>query len=183
MKWYFVAFAILSMMAYSCKNKEKNHFVTDINSLESKLDSLDQIVQDTAQETDFAVVKNVEKTLQKVKKHYTPDTVSQSFAEKINAYKQIKEALSSNSGNLAKAKQSIPEIQSKLSDLKHDIENGVNKRDKYQEFIDYETKKVRQVEELLNYYINTNNQFYSRYDSLNPIIHQFADSLKTVSHE
>jgi hypothetical protein len=74
-------------------------------------------------------------------------------------------------------KQSIPEVRQKVEDLKHDIDNGVGEREKYEEYINFEKKKIADIEEVLNYYLETRNKFYNRYDSLHPIVTNFADSL------
>lgn len=183
MKWYFVVFAGLALTLSSCKNENKKELLTEIDSMEKTLDSLETVAEDTTRYRKTDIVASVRNTILKVKNNYKPDTIDYVLAEQMNSYKEIRKAISKNSGNLAKAKQTIPEVKEKLEDLRHDIENGVNDRDKYQEFINYEKSKISEIEQVLSYYIETTNTYYKRYDSLHPIIDRIGDSLLEISNE
>lgn len=183
MKWYFVAIALLGLTVTSCKNENKKELLSEIDKMENTLDSLSSVAYDTTRYRSTDVVASVRATILRVKNNYMPDTIDYVLADQMNSYKEIRKALSKNSGNLAKAKQTIPEVQEKLTDLKHDIENGVNDRDKYQEYINYEKSKISEIEQVLSYYIETTNKYYTRYDSLHPIIKNVGDSLAEISHE
>ncbi len=171
-----VAFFIISFL-FSCKNEQKTKHLHEINTMEQDLDSLSSVANDTTQQRPGRLSMNVEETIQKVKNNYLPDTINYSVAKMMNNYKEIKKAVMSNSGNLAKVKQSIPEVRQKVKDLKHDIENGVGERERYEEYINFEKKKIADIKDVLNYYLETRNKFYNRYDSLHPIVTNFADSL------
>lgn len=172
----FIPFLIVAFLI-SCKDEQKMKYLENVSSLENELDSLERIANDSTRRTSFNVNMSVRNTIIKVKNNYLPDTIDYAVAEMMNDYKEIRKALSSNSGNLAKAKQSIPEVEQKLADLKHDIENGVGERERYQEYIEFEQKKIEDIKEVLDYYVKTNEKFYKRYDSLHPIVSNFADSL------
>ncbi len=164
-------------LLFSCKNEQKTKHLQEINTMEKDLDSLSSVANDTTQRRPGSLNMNVEETIQKVKNNYLPDTINYSVAKMMNNYKEIKKAVMSNSGNLAKVKQSIPEVRQKVQDLKHDIENGVGEREKYEEYINFEKRKIADIKDVLNYYLETRNKFYNRYDSLHPIVTNFADSL------
>jgi len=171
-----VAFFVISLL-FSCKDELKTKHLQEISAMEQDLDSLSNVANDTTQRRPVNLNMNVQKTIQKVKNNYLPDTINYAVAKMMNNYKEIKKAVMSNSGNLAKVKQSIPEVRQKVEDLKHDIDNGVGEREKYEEYINFEKKKIADIEEVLNYYLETRNKFYNRYDSLHPIVTNFADSL------
>lgn len=177
MKWYLITAALISITFSSCSNGEKKEFLTEIEQMESKLDSMKAVANDSTIHFPNQVNISVRNTILKIKNNYTPDTIDYKLAEKINGYKEIRKAVSKNSGNLAKVKQTIPEVEKKLADLKHDIENNVNDREKYQEFINYEQAKVKEIETVLSYYIETTEKYYNRYDSLHPIVNHIGDSL------
>lgn len=183
MKYYFVAIAAMGIVLSSCKNENKNDLLSEIDQMEETLDSLDHIANDTTRLRTNDIISSVREDILNVKNNYMPDTIDYVLAEQMNSYKEIRKVLSKNSGNLAKAKQTIPEVQEKLSDLRHDIENGVNDRDKYQEFVNFEKSKVAEIEEVLGYYLETTNTYYDRYDSLHPVIKNLGDSLIEVSNE
>ena len=177
MKWYFIAVATLGLTMTSCKNENKKELISEIERMESKLDSLLTVANDTTRYRAEDIVTSVRATILKVKQNYMPDTIDYVLADQMNSYKEIRKAVSKNSGNLAKTKQTIPEVLTKLDDLKHDIKNGINDRDKYQDFINYEQTKIDEIEQVLSYYIETTNKYYNRYDSLHPIIKKIGDSL------
>lgn len=183
MRWYFAVIATLGLVIASCGNKNKNEFLTEIDEMESTLDSLDSVAKDTTRYYATDIVASVRNTILKVKNNYMPDTIDVELAEQMNAYKEIRKAVSKNSGNIAKAKQTIPEVQEKLKDLRHDIENGVNDREKYRDFINYEKSKISEIEEVLSYYIETTEKYYNRYDSLHPVIKNLGDSLAEIANE
>ncbi|WP_146194193.1 hypothetical protein [Brumimicrobium oceani] len=183
MKWFFVAIAVLTLSITSCENDNKTELLSQIDQMENTLDSLETIVKDTAGYSSAEMIASVRATILKVKTNYVADTIDYDLAEQMNSYKDIRKGISKNSGNLAKAKQTIPEVQQKLSDLRHDIENGVNDRDKYQEFINFEQSKVHEIEEVLRYYVETNEKYHNTYDELHPIIKQLGDSLVNAKNE
>ena len=93
--------------------------------MENELDSLENITSNDNRRSGENISMKIDNTILKVKNNYLPDTIDYAVAEMMNDYKEIMKALQSNSGNLAKAKQSIPEVKQKVDDLEHDIKNGV----------------------------------------------------------
>jgi len=174
---------VLSAFIISCNDSKKNKHLEDIAIMETTLDSLSIIAYDTTRENSTEITSSIKESILKIKNNFGTDTIDYVLAEKINAYKEIRTVISINSGNLAKVKQVIPEVQKKLIDLKHDIENGINDRDKYTEFIDFEKSKVNEVKSVLSYYLKTSDEYFKKYDSLHPIIKNLGDSLEQVSHE
>src|SRR5690554_629897 len=77
----------------------------------------------------------------------------------------------------------LPEVQEKLKDLKHDIEKGVNDRDKYQDYINYERNKVDEIKEVWSYYRETTDEYYKLFDSLHPVIKNLGDSLARSAND
>lgn len=183
MKKYFFILFIGILAFYGCNNKERGKYITEIDSMSATLDSLKTIANDTLGQNTQKMSQSVHKTIQIIKRNYNSDTVDLQWAKRIDAYKEIEDALSINSGNLAKAKQAIPEVQLKVADLRHDIKNGVNDRDKYQEFIDFEQAKVKDIKKVLSYYIETNIKYRERYDSLQPLMEKLSASFSRDSNE
>ncbi len=168
---------------YSCKNKDRENYIQEIDEMSATLDSLKIIAYNTTGQSIQPISQSVHQTVQQIKQNYNADTIDLQTAKKIDAYKEIESAISINSGNLAKAKQAIPEVQQKIEDLKHDIENGVNDRDKYQEYIAFEKSKIKDIENVLSYYIKTKRSYQDRYDSLHPIMKNMAATFFSASNE
>lgn len=177
-------FSLLALVIFfSCKDQQKEKYLSEVGNMEKELDSLSALANDTSKRVPHNVTMDVRNTIIKVKNNYLPDTIDYAIANMMNDYKEIRKAVESNSGNLAKVKQVLPEIDQKVEDLKHDIENGVGEREKYEEYIAYEKKKINDIKEVLDYYLETNKKFYSRYDSLHPIVSNFADSLVNANKQ
>lgn len=168
---------VISVTLIGCKDQQKEKYLTQLNDLQITLDCIDSSATNINTLRIDSITQNVNKTLKKIKLNYNQDTISLSFAEKIESYKEISPALSTNSGNLAKVKMALPEIQKKIEDLQHDIDNGVNNREKYPDFVTFEKGKVEKIKKIMDYYIETNTRYCQRYDSLQPIMERFIQDL------
>ena len=183
MKLELIVALVLTISITSCSNTDKKKHLSEINTMETTLDSLSAIAFDTTRPNTTKIVASVRETIAHVKEYYMPDTIDYILANQMNSYKEIRKVISRNSGNIAKAKQAIPEVKQKLADLKHDIENGVNDREKYDAYINYEKAKIEEIESVLSYYLETTDEYFKRYDSLHPIIKNLGDSLERASHD
>ncbi len=181
---YLIAFIALTALGISgCQDQHKKQHVASLNQMQSTLDSISSLVNDTNRRNTHTIDMAVRNTIIQVKNNYLPDTINYEVAERMNDYKEIRKALSSNSGNYAKVKQAIPEVQQKIEDLKQDIQNGVGNRDKYEEYIQFERQKIQDIKDIFSYYQKTNKKFIDRFDSLHPIVSEFADSLTQLNNE
>ncbi|MGM0478795.1 MAG: hypothetical protein ACQERC_06200 [Bacteroidota bacterium] len=180
---FFALTGLIFFGSSGCQDQHKKQHIAELDDMQSTLDSISSQVNDTNRRNTHTINMAVRNTIIQVKNNYLPDTINYEVAERMNDYKEIRKALSSNSGNYAKVKQAIPEVQQKIEDLKHDIENGVGNRDKYDEYIQFERKKIQDIKDIFSYYQKTNKQFIDRFDSLHPIVSSFADSLTQINNE
>ncbi|PHR45068.1 MAG: hypothetical protein COA32_13795 [Fluviicola sp.] len=169
---------LLPLIIWSCKDQEKSSYLEEIEVMTLKLDSLETVSKNQNTDSIPRIVLTIEETIHKVKKNYIADTIDLKIATMMNKYKDAKKSLSSNTGNLAKAKDAIPEVKEKLKDLKHDIENGVGDREKYEQYINFEKSKIEEIEEILNYYIKTSTKYINQFRTAHPKVTNFADSLE-----
>lgn len=169
---------ILPLLILSCKDQEKSSYLDEIEVMNTKLDSLESTAENQKTDSIPQIVMTIEDMIHKVKENYIADTIDLEIAALMNRYKDAKKSLSSNTGNLAKAKNAIPEVKEKLKDLKHDIENGVGNREKYQEYINFEVNKIQEIESILKYYIETNKKYLNQFEKAHPKVKSFADSLE-----
>lgn len=169
---------IIPLFVWGCKDQEKSTYLNEIDAMTTKLDSLNTLSVNQKNDSVSYVVNTIEKLIDRVKRNYIADTINLEIAALMNRYKDAKKSISSNTGNLAKAKDAIPEVQGKLNDLKHDIENGVGDREKYKEYINFEKNKIQEIESILDYYIKTNKKYMKQFNEAHPKVQRFADSLK-----
>ena len=174
---YFIV--ILPLFYLGCKDQEKSAYLEEVSEISTNLDSLETVSEKQKTDSIPIIVNTIEKTIGKVKENYVADTIYLELAALMNRYKDAKKSLSSNTGNLAKAKDAIPEVKSKLEDLRHDIENGVGDREKYEEYIRFERNKVQEIDSILSYYIQTNEKYIEQFSNAHPKVQHFADSLES----
>lgn len=177
MSLYKYIVIIFPLLIWGCKDQEKSSYLEEIEVMNSKIDSLDNISKNQNNDSIPEIVRTIEKTIDKVKKNYVADTIDLELAALMNRYKDAKKSLSSNTGNLSKAKGAIPEVKEKLEHLKHDIQNGVGDREKYKEYINFEKNKIQEIESILDYYIKTNKKYLEQFKNAHPQVKDFADSL------
>ena len=91
----------------ACGNESKQNHLQEVNKMEAVLDSLHVLAFNTSSSSmsQDDLITSVQNTLQNLKKNYNSDTIDYELAKKLDAYKEIENALSINTGNLAKAKQ------------------------------------------------------------------------------
>ncbi|HLW40246.1 MAG TPA: hypothetical protein VKX31_07635 [Brumimicrobium sp.] len=186
MKHSFYGLIFLSAFFFtSCGNESQQKYLQEVDEMEAVLDSLyliafnaplDRIPQDS-------LIASVRKTLNNVKRNYNSDTIDYEMAKKLDAYKEIENALSINSGNLAKAKQAIEDTQKKVEALEYDIRKGINDRNSYQNFIEFEKNKIKEIENVLEYYLEKHHAYQTRYDSLHPVVLELVAQLEKKKHE
>lgn len=174
---------IFPLLVLSCKDQEKSSYLEEVKVMSSKLDSLSNTAKDQTSDSIRQVVKTIEETINKVKENYIADTIDLDLAAMMNSYKDVQKVLSSNTGNLAKAKDAIPQVKEKLEHLKHDIENGVGNREKYEEYMNFEKGKIQEIESILKYYIDTNTEYLKKFKTVHPKVKNFADSLEVKNAE
>lgn len=177
MKYLFIL--IIGALIISCKDEQKQVYLNEISSMERELDSMQSLVDKHRVDTLSALISHIKNKTSEVQKNYYTDTVDYDVANMMNSFKLVRKGLSSNSGNLAKVRNSIPEVKEKLSDLRFDITKGVGKRNKYREYINYEKEKIKQIEEILSYYIETKEKYIVLYKETAPKVDAFIKELKS----
>ncbi|MCC5924487.1 MAG: hypothetical protein JJT77_11940 [Crocinitomicaceae bacterium] len=174
----FIFFLGLSSMLWSCKDSVREEYLTAIATMEQELDSMLLIAEANRIDTLPKLIDHIKNRTLEVSKYYVPDTIDLEIAKMMNLYRDVRKAMSSNSGNLAKVKNSIPEVKQKLADLRYDIENGLGDREKYSEFVNFERSKVNQIKEILNYYLDVKQEFTDVFRETDPQVQSFIRELK-----
>lgn len=163
----WIVVTVLFVAVVSCNNSEKEAYISEVDGMIVRLDSLKEIADANVLDSLPFIIDRVKKNTKRFAASYKGDTIDLQIGEMINLYKSVRKGLSRNSGNLAKVRVSIPETVEALTNLKSDISNGVGERDKYQEHILFERDKVDQIDTLLSVYLKNNDEYLSLYEELN----------------
>ena len=153
--------------------------LAEIQTMHNTLDSLESITENNRIDTLTQLVDYIKTNTEEVINNYYTDTIDYAVAKMMNNYKDTRKAFSKNSGNLAKARQAIPEVRESLNDLRHDIEHGVGQRDKYEEFVGFEKGKVKQIKEILTYYLETKEKYTALFIETDKEVLEFIEKLKS----
>ena len=179
MKYIIFLVLMVAGLMMSCKDAQKQKYQDEISSMEKDLDSMEQLAEQNRIDTLPKLINRIKNKTLEVQQNYYTDTIDYEVADMMNDFKQARKGLSSNSGNLAKVRNSIPEVKQKLSDLSFDIDHGVGDRSRYQEYIDYEKEKVLQIEEILTYYLDNKKKYLKLYNEAAPKVDAFIKELKS----
>lgn len=174
---------LLPLLFWGCQDQQKSAYLNDLEKMNVKLDSLAVVSQNQRTDSSRQVINSIEMTIERVKENYFADTIDLELAAMMNSYKDAQKVLSSNTGNLAKARDAIPEVQEKVQHLQHDIENGAGDRERYTEYINFEKDKIEEIETILDYYISTNQEYINKYRTIHPKVKNFADSLESINEK
>ena len=176
----FIIFVFIGLFFFSCQDKERAALLDRVEEMHEMLDSMKTVADESQIDTLHLLVEHIKQRTSVVKKYYIPDTVEYNIARMMNDYKEVRKALSTNSGNLSKVRQSIPEVKESLDNLQHDIKHGVGERDRYEEYVDFESQKVKKIHEILTYYLETKEKYSSLYRETEPKINEFIEHLKSA---
>lgn len=179
MKKIFFGF-IISIGLFACKDTEVEKYLSQIDTLENTLDSSEMVLNNNKIDSTGLIINNVRERILIVKKNYrSGDTINKEVGNLVDGYKSIRKGLARSGKIPATLQNAIPQAKEDLANLKHDIENGVNEREKYANFIENEKTKVNQITTLLSSFVSTQDKYLKKYDSLHPLMVEFTDNLLT----
>lgn len=167
----------LAVAIVSCTDMKKTEHLASINDLNMQLDSIETIL------TENHVDSIAEKVLQtngvelRIKRHYDVDTIDREFGQKMDRYKLMRRAMPKLGNMENKVVQSIKEERMALNNLKTDIENASGERNKYDEYITFETEKVAQIKVLLEEFVISKNEVMQTYDEIHQDMYNYSMSL------
>jgi hypothetical protein len=167
----------LSFFLGSCKDAQHRAYLEEIEEMQKELVVMDSLSREHTVDSIGLITGQIRLVIVRIQNNYFPDSINLEEAGMINDYKAIRKTLESNSGNLAKVKAAIPEVQVSLQNLAHDIDNGVGERDKYGEHVEFEKAKVAHLRELLGFYIKTKDETLTRYRDIGPKVEAFSIDL------
>ncbi|MFO0493965.1 MAG: hypothetical protein ACK50Y_00405 [Flavobacteriia bacterium] len=184
-----ILFGILFITLVSCTDFDRQEQLKQIANLQQSVDSLQKNLESNRIDT-LAGLRTALMNLElRLRNNYSADTINLELGKTMAQYKTVKkffvaekeegvENESLNSQTLGAAylviKNGLLQEKKTLSLLKSDIENGNGERNKYNEFIQFERNKVKQLTILLEDYKKHKEKvlkmFFDVYNKLDPFV-------------
>ena len=197
MKIGLLAFLIL-FTAAACTDFDREEQLRKVENLNQQVDSLQVALQEHRVDT-LVHLRTAVNTLElRIRNNYTADTIDVALGEKMEKFRQLKkffmaeheaegeeegEGKGLNHHTLGSAyvavKRGMIAEKSTLLKLKSDISNGFGKRDKYNEYIEFEAGKVNQLCALLEDYKSHKDKILTDFKEVYGDLNAFAGKLES----
>ena len=184
-----ILLGILFLTLVSCTDFDRKEQLKQIANMKQTVDSLQKNLEINRIDTLAGLRTAVMNLELRIRNNYTADTISLELGKKMAQYQTVKkffvaekeeggENESLNSQTLGAAylvvKNGLLQEQKSLDLLKSDIENGNGERNKYNEYLQFEQNKVKQLTILLDDYKKHKDKvlkmFFDVYNELDPFV-------------
>jgi hypothetical protein len=174
----FIVLSILPFLYVSCSDMKKVEQLEQIEMLQSSLDSL-ETQWNTNEATQIDSLENLSfSKIDSIGNLYNGQEIELVVASKIDLFKQSNHDFK----ELKKIHEFYPvvlkEKQKSLKLLKKDIEKGSGRREKYDEYIDFEQKELSTICKQYDDYQRTKKRCFKNYMNSQKTVNQLLDSLK-----
>jgi hypothetical protein len=184
-----ILLGILFLTLVSCTDFDRKEQLKQIANMKQTVDSLQKNLEINRIDTLAGLRTAVMNLELRIRNNYTADTIDLELSKKMAQYQTVKkffvaekeeggENESLNSQTLGAAylvvKNGFLQEQKTLDLLKSDIENGNGERNKYNEYLQFEQNKVKQLTILLDDYKKHKDKvlkmFFDVYNELDPFV-------------
>ena len=184
-----ILLGILFLTLVSCTDFDRKEQLKQIANMKQTVDSLQKNLEINRIDTLAGLRTAVMNLELRIRNNYTADTIDIELSKKMAQYQTVKkffvaekeeggENESLNSQTLGAAylvvKNGLLQEQKTLDLLKSDIENGNGERNKYNEYLQFEQNKVKQLTILLDDYKKHKDKvlkmFFEVYNELDPFV-------------
>jgi hypothetical protein len=187
----------LSLLS-ACADLDREEQLKKVDNMRIQVDSLQAALEEHQVDT-LANIQNYIMSIElRIRNNYTADTINISLSQKMNKFRNLKKFFMSESAEeeegeeksgrlthqtLGSAyldiKEGIASEKSTLQELRSDISNGLGKRDKYNEYIAFETQKIDQLCVLLEDYKTHKDKILHDFKDVYEDLNVFATKLET----
>jgi hypothetical protein len=188
------------MVLLSCTDLNRATQLKKVARLNQQVDSLKQQMLVHRVDTMSELINAVSSIELRIKYNYTADTIDYKLVEKMNDFRRLKGfilpkheeegekgeegdniALQSIGSAYTIVERGISSELDVLKNLHNDILNGSGKRDKYDDYIQFETTKVKQLSLLLENYIEHKNKILKNFKNVYDDLDAFASKLERIN--
>ena len=173
---YSVLFSLILYLV-SCVDLSKNNQISELSNLSKRVDNIQQEFELLKKDTISEIIYAMNETSEKIKANIGEDTLTVQIARNLDAYKKIYRKLTSIEAYDEKFLFGSQEIKNSIEKLTTDIQKGSGDREKYDEFLRFETSKVVALEKLLKDVKKLQNESIETFQKIHPAITSFADQL------
>jgi len=184
-----ILLGILFLTLVSCTDFDRKEQLKQIANMKQTVDSLQKNLEINRIDTLAGLRTAVMNLELRIRNNYTADTIDIELSKKMAQYQTVKKFFVAekeeggeneglNSQTLGAAylvvKNGLLQEQKTLDLLKSDIENGNGERNKYNEYLQFEQNKVKQLTILLDDYKKHKDKvlkmFFDVYNELDPFV-------------
>ena len=166
-----------ALLLSSCMDLKTSEQLETIESMSQTIDSLETAFNENKLDSVAKISLNAYGVENRIKNNYNSDTIDMELGRKMDAFKVMRRNLKPLGKALTTIPASIEEERVKLKELQTDIENGNNKREKYDEYISFEEAKVEQLKTLVSEYVQIKDVSLKTYNELYEELNAFSMSL------
>lgn len=166
----FLGFILL----ISCSDLKKGEQLQAIDQLSATVDSIEVVLIEHHIDTLKQMLDNAKEVQESIATFHSSDTIPLEFALRMDEYKLMIQNIPEIEINQLTLKNGVTEIRTSLSNLKTDISNASGEKQKYDEFIAHEKKKVNELRDVLTNYDTLRNQLMDHFNELHEEMKEFS---------
>lgn len=174
----FFSLVILFLGLLSCSDMKKGKQLEEITALQTDLDSLESVWNVMDLQRIDSMGAECSSKIDSIGLLYENQTIDESLAFKIDLFKRCTNDLK----ELKKIHEFYPvvleEKRKSLKLLKTDVAKGSGRREKYEEYIDFEQKELSTIRKQYEDYQVTKQRCEAYYSESKETVDQLLDSLK-----
>jgi len=175
----FVVFIFTILLLVSCSDLKKGEQLETISVLNKSIDSIQTVLIENKLEEINQLEYEVEAVISRIKDNISSDTLELSLATKIDTYQRMYHSLSFLKSSYSLLKSSLIEEKKVLRKLKKDIKKGNGYRNKYEEYVIFESAKVATLRSNLKKYVSLRKKSIDIHLSLHDKLYDFSFELIT----
>lgn len=183
LSFFAVTCLVFATILISCADVRKPEQLQSIADMQADVDSLRGVLKANPMDSGFILHTETEAVERRIKNNFYTDTVNMAVARKMDAFKVMRRKLKPLTYDFNNLMKGIAQMDTSLAELKTDIENGDNERDRYDEFILFEQGKVHQLDVICQDYVKSRTEvmkvYYDLYDDLNKFSLELAEKAKS----
>lgn len=174
---FLLGATMLGLLLVSCVDLKKTDQLAKIDAMSKTVDSIEVVFNEHKLDTLAVISNNAFGVENRIKQNYVSDTINMEFGRKMDRFKIMRKNFPSLGKGMSSIKRGLEQERGDLKKLRDDIENGNGEREKYDEFVTFEQKKVDQLRALLTEYVDTKVVAIETYNELYDELNDFSMSL------
>lgn len=166
------------LLAVSCQDVRKKTQLEKLTALESEVYDLQKEFEEKKVDTIGRLSGEVMDVEFRIRNFYVSDTINRDLGVKINAYKSIRKRIKPLVKMYAQIQGGCHEEIKSLAQLKKDIESGAGEKERYDEYLEFEQKKVDQLKAVFEEALKEQQSILETFEKYHAELKAFSMTLK-----